>query len=426
MEAFRAPCAFDGERFLDGGATVLVDAGRIVAVESGEHPLPRGCRLQDHPGGTLLPGLIESHAHLVCDGRPGAVERVGGADAEELASAVEQALAAQLAAGVTTVRDLGDRDFLVLDRRDRRASGAREPAIVASGPPLTSPGGHCAGFGGEVRSRRAVEAAVAERVERGVDVVKVMASGGLYSPGTDVEQTQFDVEELRTVVDTAHAAGLPVTAHAHALTAVEQALTVGVDGIEHCTCLGADGFGGPPELLERLAGSGVAVSLTLGGVPGTAPAEPPVAIAATLAAHGWTLAEALERRRAWFARVCASDVRLVAGADSGVGPGKPHGVLPRAVLEHVELGLPLERALAAATSTAADVCGLPTRGRLRPGCDADLLVVDGDLRTDPGALLRPRLVHLAGDGRPTGSVVTVEGAPAGATVPHHHRRGRSS
>src|SRR5204863_8635949 len=98
----------------------------------------------------------------------------------------------QLLAGVTTVRDLGDRRFCVLDRRDRQRSGpVTEPTIVVSGPPLTSKDGHCHYMGGEVSGADEIIGAVAERVERGVDIIKVMASGGVNTPGTDVMLTQF-------------------------------------------------------------------------------------------------------------------------------------------------------------------------------------------------------------------------------------------
>ncbi len=107
------------------------------------------------------------------------------------------------------------------------------PWIVASGPPITIPGGHCGYLGGEVSGADEIVAAVRERVERRVDVVKVMASGGLVTTGSDMFSPQFSIEELRLLVEQAHAAGLPVTAHAHAAAAVDQAVAVGVERIEH-------------------------------------------------------------------------------------------------------------------------------------------------------------------------------------------------
>ncbi len=97
-------------------------------------------------------------------------------------------------------------------------------------------------MGGEATGPEQLRAAVRDRVERGADLVKVMASGGVMTPGSDALRCQFQLAELRVVVEEAHAAGLPVTAHAHGLPAVEQAVDAEVDGIEHCTCLTSSGI----------------------------------------------------------------------------------------------------------------------------------------------------------------------------------------
>jgi imidazolonepropionase-like amidohydrolase len=391
---------------------VLVDAGRIVGVEPVGFSAPAGVRVHDFGEASLLPGLVDTHAHLVCDGRDQAVERVAGLGEQNLNRIVREALAAQLAAGVTTVRDLGDRNFCVIDRRDRRSGpGVLEPTIVGSGPPLTSVGGHCHGFGGQVDGRADIEAAIAERAERGVNIVKVMASGGVNTPGTDMERPQFLLEDLQLIVDRAHAGGLAVTAHAHALSAVEQALRVGVDGVEHCTCLTAAGFGGTDELLDRIAATGIPVAPTIGWDPGVTLTAPPH-LRARLAARGWTMADVARHREAWLRRVIRSGVRLVCGADSGITAAKPHGILPRGVGQHVQLGLSIPLALAGATAFAADTCGLADRkGRLKAGHDADLLVVAGDLTRDVTALLRPVHVVLAGHRVPPGPPAHPDPAP---------------
>jgi imidazolonepropionase-like amidohydrolase len=151
--AIRAERAFDGEQAIPGGALVLVDGGRIVGVEPGSAPLPEGWPVTELPGATLLPGLIDAHVHLCGDSQAGALdERLPGYGDAELDQVIAQALRRQLAAGVTTVRDLGDRRWAVLGWRDRLAAGAQVgfpcPTIVASGPPITSPGGHCWHMGG--------------------------------------------------------------------------------------------------------------------------------------------------------------------------------------------------------------------------------------------------------------------------------------
>jgi imidazolonepropionase-like amidohydrolase len=379
VRGYRADIAFDGDRRLPRGALVLVDAGVIVGVEPASFPPPADCPLTD--GGALLPGLIDSHVHLCGDSSPHALDQFTELSADQLDAIIASAEQAHLRAGVTTVRDLGDHRWAVLDRS--RTDG---PTVVAAGPPLTIPGGHCWAMGGEVAGVPALREAVRERAARGADVVKVMASGGVLTPGTDVFAGQFDLAELRAVIDEAHLHGLPVTAHAHGLGAVELALESGVDGIEHCSCLTPSGARLPRALAGRLAGSGVAVCPTLGRIPGS---TPPPHVQARLAAIGSTYEDHLEH----VAALVGAGVACLAGTDAGIGPTKPHGLVPIAVVDLVACGATAAEALAAATGRAARACGLERRtGRLAVGLDADLLLVDGDPFTDVRALQRPRTV----------------------------------
>jgi imidazolonepropionase-like amidohydrolase len=159
-------------------------------------------------GERMLPGLIDAHAHLCADAGPGALERLGEGDGTGLAAVIEQSLRTHLRAGVTTVRDLGDRRDAVLAWRAGAVPGL--PAVVASGTPITSTGGHCWALGGEAAGERALRAAVQQRAEAGADVIKIMASGGVFTPGTDTTRPQFTDAELAAVVTEAHALGLPV------------------------------------------------------------------------------------------------------------------------------------------------------------------------------------------------------------------------
>ena len=397
MRAIRARHAYDGASFLRAGATVLVEDRTIIGVEPYRFQVPGHCLVTGYEG-TLLPGLIDTHTHLVTDSGVAALDRVAGYSAEQIQEVISRALRDQLRAGVTTVRDLGDRRFCVLDRRDRQRPGpVTEPTIVASGPPLTSKDGHCHYLGGEVSGTGEIIGAVAERAERGADIIKVMASGGVNTPGTDVMLTQFTTAELKLIVDRAHAAGLAVTAHAHGTPAVEQAVAAGVDGIEHCSCVTDRGFGQvSEETVSALARGRIAVCPTIGADPQLMKAPPP-AVKAMMDRMGLTLEQMLLARSAFVGRLHQAGVRLVSGADSGIGPAKRHGVLPYAVCELVTAGLSVTEALATATSGAAEACGVSTRkGRLAPGYDADVLVVDGDLENDVTALHRPQSVLLGG------------------------------
>jgi imidazolonepropionase-like amidohydrolase len=390
MWALRASSVFDGDAFLPGGAVLLIDDGRIVAVLGADEPLPDGCEVVRHQG-TVLPGLIDTHTHLVGDSELGALDRVAGYTDDELAAVVRESLRRHLAAGVTAVRDLGDRRFAVADRSPRPG----EPTVVVAGPPITSPGGHCFYLGGEVDGPAAIRSAIAQRVEHGVGIVKVMASGGMLTPGTDQLGSQFSDDDLRLIVDLSHRAGLPVTAHAHALVAVRQAVAAGVDGIEHCTCLTERGPVVDGALLDALAAAGVTVCATAGGDIRLLGPTPPH-IAALLDRMGVGVEDVFGRRGEFLSRAHAAGVRLVCGVDSGISHIKAHGSIAASMSDHVAAGIPVAEVLAAATSVSAEDCGLSGKGRIRVGADADLLLVDGDPRTDIAALTRVGGVVLAG------------------------------
>jgi imidazolonepropionase-like amidohydrolase len=301
---------------------------------------------------------------------------------------------------VTTVRDLGDRRFAVVDRRDRQRSGADGavgPTILASGPPLTIPGGHCYYMGGEVRGAARIEAAVRERIDRGVDIVKVMASGGMATTGTDVMKPQFSLDELRLVVDTSHAAGIPVTAHAHALAAVEQALEVGVDGLEHCSCLTPRGAVVSDELIATLVERRIPIGAAMIVAPPEALKDAPPNIKAVMAQLGMTPETMIERRRAEVGRMHRAGVRFVGGSDAGIAPFAAHGLMRSGLGFLASAGASVAEALAAGTSLAAQACGLADRkGFVRKGFDADLVVVDGLFDGSLEPLGRVRRVMLGG------------------------------
>jgi imidazolonepropionase-like amidohydrolase len=166
-------------------------------------------------------------------------------------------------------------------------------------------------------------------------------------------------------------------------------VAAGVDGIEHCTCLTETGPCTPPGLAEAIAAAGIVVCPTLGrDLTRTGGAVPPQ-IKAMMERTGTTW----EARLAQVGDLYRAGVTLMSGADSGINPGKPHGLLPISVAELVACGAPVGEALASATRVAAQGCGLADRtGRLRPGLAADLLLVDGDLTIDVTALRRPHAV----------------------------------
>jgi imidazolonepropionase-like amidohydrolase len=384
MLVLRSGQVFDGER-PRGEASVLIRDGKITDLDtSGARP-PDGAEVIDFGSDAcLLPGLIDAHVHLAFDASADVVTALAACDDNALLDRMEAAAIRTLRAGVTTVRDLGDRNYLSL-ALCKRFPSTTFPHIVAAGPPVTTNGGHCYFLGGEAEGEAALRAAVRKRAELGCDVVKVMVSGGNLTVGSRPYESQYDLAALRVVVDEAHRAGLPAAAHAHAARAVADAVEAGFDTLEHVTFFTADGVDADPGLLDRIAASGVVVSVTVGMIP-DGPQPPPAIVqrmAAIVANHG---------------RMFRAGATMVPGTDAGVSPGKPHDVLPYALRELVErIGMTPLQALRAATSTAASAIGLEaTKGRIAAGADADVLVIRGNPLADIGSVKDVAAVFRAG------------------------------
>lgn len=382
LVAIRAEALFDGvSGNLVTDPVLILDGPTIVAVDRAVAPPPEA-EVVDLEGATLMPGLIDLHVHLAFDASADPVAALAGRDDSAALAAMAAAGRVALRGGVTTVRDLGDRDYLSLALR-----GTGDlPTIVAAGPPITTPAGHCHFLGGQTEPvPEALRAAVRERADRGVDIIKVMASGGTMTPGTRQEVAQFTPDLLRALVDEAHRLGLPVTAHAHGTSAIRSALDAGVDGMEHVSFWSADGIDDPGDLIGRIVDSRVAVGLTGGTVPAPGVTPPPA------------VAMRIPRIIANVRSLYEAGANLLIGTDAGIGLPKPHDVLRFALQQSALIGMAPATALRLATSTAAAACGLATsKGRLAPGFDADILAVDGNPLADLAALHNIRAVLAKG------------------------------
>ncbi|MEU8955068.1 amidohydrolase family protein [Streptomyces sp. NPDC048518] len=369
---------------VENGA-VLIDGGKIAAV--GTHDEIRrvaepGVRHIAHTG-TLMPGLIDSHVHLIFDGSTDPVAGLRDTD-EVLLDQMRGRAEELLRAGVTTARDLGDRNGLAFrvaaETADGRLAG---PRILAAGTPATPPGGHCHFLGGEVAGEKQARDLVRRNADAGAAVIKVMTSGGgLTKDGPRSWQSQFSREELHALVDEAHTAGLPVAAHAHGADAIAEAVRAGVQTLEHCTWMTESGFDLRADVLRRIVDEDIAVGLTV-------------------SPHWRMLPQVFGEERAatmfdQIRQMADAGANLLLGTDAGVQRTGFDG-LPGALSFYAHIGIPNARILAMATHRAAHTLGLTdVTGRIAPGLSADLLLVDGDPLADLEALRTVRTVVAAG------------------------------
>jgi imidazolonepropionase-like amidohydrolase len=340
---------------------LYVEEGRIVHIgPAGD--VPTDVELVDLSDLSVLPGLIDCHVHLVfsCSARPLA-DLLAEDDQQLLLRGVAGARQA-LSAGITTVRDLGGRGGVTFRLRDAIASGLLAgPRILAVGSPITITGGHCHFLGVEADDEAAVRRAARRQLKDGANCLKIMATGGRMTPGTNTGAAQYSVTDIRAAIEEAQRANATVAAHALGTAGIRNATAAGVNTIEHCNWLGPDGGVQFDEAVaSRMATQGTAVVATLVPLQRSAPV---------------LRAEILACMR----QMAALGVTFVAGTDAGVSL-TPFDSLPSELELYVrELGFTPLQAIATATGEAAKLLGLgDTLGTLVPGKAADLVAVDGD------------------------------------------------
>lgn len=372
------------------GLSDSIDAGRdVLAIEDGKISLLtssdqiRSTEARDMGGLTLIPGLIDAHVHMCLDPE---IKSPGDQELEKEAAMKSMARRASqmLAAGITTARDLGGGNWYELELRDLIHKGDLPgPRLLCAGQPITSTKGHCHFWGGEAADTGDILEVIQRQLDHGVDLIKVMATGGAMTTGSDPSLAQFDLETLKTIVGQATKHHRCVAAHCHGTQGIGYAAEAGVTTIEHCSWVGKEGWGRQFDeaVAEKIAQSNVWVSPTINA--------------------GWKRhigrGEYENMIMGNYKKLKKAGVKLIASTDAGI-PNVFHHHLPKAlpVFAHFAGLSPLE-VLKSATSDCAAAIGLgEVTGRIAEGYSADFVLYENNPLENLQELEKPVSVYAKG------------------------------
>jgi imidazolonepropionase-like amidohydrolase len=367
---------------------VAVEGERIAWIgPSAQAPAFDPHNVVDGKGHSLLPGMINSHVHLCNDGSADLFGQVLN-DSVPIAT-IRSVINARLtlAAGITTVRDCGAASQIAIEIAKAVDRGLIEgPRVRAAGRVVTMTGGHGHFIGREADGPDEVRKAVRAEIKGGANFIKVMATGGVLTPGVDPSQTAFQLDELQAAVEEAHKAGRPAASHAIGNGGIKNALKAGIDSVEHGFYLDDEAVNLALKNETFLVPTLIAVDQIVnngaqGGIP------------------DWVVKKAQGEsghHRESFVMAVKSGMRIAAGTDAGT-PFNPHGDLPLELAKMVEFGLSPMLAIVAATSNAARLLRMDDQiGSVEKGKVADLILVPGDPLRDIGAMRRPAFVMKSG------------------------------
>jgi imidazolonepropionase-like amidohydrolase len=370
-QVLTAQLVVTGDEALTDGAVVVGDttvewAGKAAELPARYAGLPR----TGYPRSTIMPGLIDCHVHLGFDGGSDPVARMRGETDEQQLVLMLRSARDLLGIGVTTARDLGGRGYLGVVVRDAIAAGlARGPRLVVAASPITVTGGHCWFMGGEADGEDELRKMVRRHHKRGADLIKVMSTGGFMTTGSAPWYAQFTSGQLKVIVEEASRVDMPVAAHAHGIEGIGRAVDAGVSTLEHCSFV--------TETNERTFSESLAAEISARGIY----VCPTVSSSAPFVAKltGVVVGKNLKA-------MSDMGVRIIAGTDAGID-NTPHHQFVGGLEYLVSLGFRAQEVLAMATTQAAAALGLEAvTGRLAPGYEADIIVVDGNPIADISAL----------------------------------------
>lgn len=395
IHAGRVIDGVSGESLRD--RTIVVDKGRITAIEQGFRKPASGDTLVDLRKSTVMPGLMDMHVHLTSEHSKNSELDRFKKDAPDVAIDGVTYAERTLMAGFTTVRDLGDsfRASVAL-RNAINAGKVPGPRIFAAGKSIATTGGHAdptngwasylngedvGPLEGVVNGPEEAAQAVRQRYKEGSDLIKITATGGVLSIAKNGLNPQFTEEEIRSIVATARDYGFKVAAHAHGAEGMKRAVRAGVDTIEHGTFMDDETIG-----LMKERGTWYVPTITAGRWVFDRSKEDgffPTLVRPKAALVGPQI-------QGTFAKAYKAGVKILFGTDTGVSA---HGDNAREFVLMVEAGMPAMAAIKSATSVTARFLEIDDRlGTVESGKIADLVAVPGDPLADITAMQRVHFV----------------------------------
>ncbi len=373
---------------------IVVTDGRIASVGRAGAPALAGATTIDLKGLTLVPGFIDMHVHLTGDPRIPPMEAQLKSDAYWPILGAVQARR-MLDTGFTTVRNVGSGDFADVAIKQAIDDGwVVGPRIVPAAYALGATGGHCdetffpPSFGrtsrGVADGPDALRAKVREIRKYGAEVIKVCATGGVFSRNTEPGQQQLREEELRAIAEEAHMWGVKVAAHAHGTAGIKAAIRAGIDTIEHASLIDDEGIGLAKE-------RGAWLSMDIYNTEYTQSEGRKNGVLEDNLRKDRELADV---QREGFRKATAAGVKMVFGSDAGV---MPHDMAVNQFQTMVRFGMTPLQAIRAATSVAAEALGREKDvGAIAVGRFADIVAVAGDPLTSVDPLLQAKAVVKGG------------------------------
>jgi imidazolonepropionase-like amidohydrolase len=357
-------------------AAIIVSNNQIIKVTTAANINNKAdYSLIDLKGKTLVPGVMDMHVHLSFDAEDNFLESMNYSVPRQTVKAVKNAQKTLLA-GFTTVRDLGASGYSVIATRDGIDAGdIPGPRIWAVGHAIGITGGHCddnfpapeahAKAQGVADGPWEVRTKVRENIKYGANAIKVCATGGVFSKGTQVGAQQMTYEELKSAADEAHMRGLVIAAHAHGTSGIKDAIRAGIDSIEHCSFM-------DDEAIKMAIKAGTYLSCDIYNTEYTL---------AYGAANGVPEAninkekQVSQAQRDSFRKAVKAGAKMVFGSDAAI---YPHGDNGKQFSRMVTFGMTPIQALQAATINSAALIKQDNLGQIKAGFMADIIAVDGN------------------------------------------------